>query len=93
MVALWSHQWLIAVLVAVVPGLVATVVIARVDPRRAVRPLSLWVQLVRIVALAVAVWAAWTHRMPALVLGVVAGGAVLLPWPGVRQANTEETPS
>src|SRR5690349_18186332 len=71
MVPLWSHRWLLAALVAIVPGLIATLVLAVAGTSGARRALATWVQLVRIAALAIAVWAAWTHQLGALI-GAVA---------------------
>jgi hypothetical protein len=80
MIPLWSHRWLLAALIAIAPGLLATLVLARIDIGRNVKKLSLVTQLVRVAALGVAIWAAWTHRPVILGLALLAGAAVLLPW-------------
>lgn len=87
MVPLWSRHWLIAAAVAIVPGLIATLVVAWLDPDRVVRPLATWVQLVRLAAVVGAGWAAWTHQLAVLIIALAIGAIVVLPWPGSRQRD------
>jgi hypothetical protein len=93
MVPLWSHQWLLAALVAIVPGLIATAgvtaALARADRPRPVIDVPGWVQAVRLVALGLAVWAAWTHHLTVVIAAILIGAVVLLPRAGRRQLDPE----
>jgi hypothetical protein len=91
MVPLWSHQWLVAALVAIVPGLIATAgvtaALARADRPGPVTDVAGWVQAIRLVALCLAVWAAWTHHLAVLIVAILIGAVVLLPRAGRRQLD------
>jgi hypothetical protein len=80
MVPLWSHHWVTALLVLAIPDLLAVVAVAAFDPHRTTERLSTVAQVGRVLALVLAVVAAWNRAAVLLAVALIASVLLVLPW-------------